>query len=64
LPKIVDFIQAWSMRGQGRVVKFKGKVGGQDLEFEGTAAELKSVLEALKPTPGPDPSPTPGPAAA
>jgi hypothetical protein len=60
LPKIVDFIQAWALRGQGRMVKFKGKVGGQDLEFEGTAAELKTVLEALKPAP----NSSPGPAAA
>jgi hypothetical protein len=51
LPKIVDLVQAWAMRGPGRIVKFKGKVGGQDLEFEGTAAELRAVLDALKTDP-------------
>ena len=51
LPKLVDFVQAWALRGQGRTVKFKGKVGGQEMEFEGTADELKAVLAALQPPP-------------
>lgn len=51
LPKLVDFVQAWSLRGQGRTVKFKGKVAGQELEFEGSAADLKAVLSALQPPP-------------
>jgi hypothetical protein len=49
LPKIMDFIQAWALRGHGRVVRFKGKVAGQEIEFEGTAADLKAVLAALGP---------------
>jgi hypothetical protein len=44
LPKIVEFCQAWALRGQGRTVKFKGKVGGQDIEFEGKAEDLQRVL--------------------
>jgi hypothetical protein len=44
LPKIVEFIQAWALRGQGRTVKFKGKVGGQDIEFEGKAEDLQRIL--------------------
>jgi hypothetical protein len=44
LPKIVEFCQAWALRGQGRTVKFKGKVGGQDIEFEGKAEDLQRIL--------------------
>jgi hypothetical protein len=47
LPKIVDFVQAWSLRGQGRAVKFKGKIAGQMVEFEGTSAELQELLVTL-----------------
>ena len=28
LPMIVELVQAWAARGQGRTVKFKGQVGG------------------------------------
>jgi hypothetical protein len=51
LPKLLDFVQAWSLRGQGRVVKFKGKVAGQEIEFEGTAQELKDLLTILSAVP-------------
>jgi hypothetical protein len=47
LPKVVDFVQAWSQRGQGRSVKFKGKIGGQAIEFEGPADELKALIANL-----------------
>jgi hypothetical protein len=47
LPKIVEAVQAWALRGQGRVVKFKGKVGGTDVEFEGGSEDLKTLLGAL-----------------
>ena len=49
LPKLVDFVQAWVLRGQNRVVKFKGKLAGQEIEFEGSAEELKNLLAALTP---------------
>jgi hypothetical protein len=49
LPKLVDFAQAWAMRGQNRAMKFKGKVGGQEIEFEGSAEELKALLATLAP---------------
>jgi len=51
LPKLVEFIQAWALRGQGRTVKFKGKVGGQDIEFEGKAEDLQRILAMLTPPP-------------
>lgn len=48
LPKLIDLLQAWVLRGQGRTVKFKGKVSGEDIEIEGaTPGELKVLLEAL-----------------
>jgi len=47
LPKVIDFVQSWTQRGQSRSVKFKGKVGGQDIEFEGPADELKSLIANL-----------------
>jgi hypothetical protein len=47
LPKIVDFLQAWSLRGQGRTIKFKGKISGHDIEFEGSGEELQKILTTL-----------------
>ena len=47
LPKIVEFVQSWAMRGHGRAVKFKGRVGGQVIEFEGSAEDLQKLLEIL-----------------
>ncbi len=48
LPKLVEFVQAWALRGQNRSVKFKGKMSGQDIEFEGSAQDFKAVLAALE----------------
>ncbi len=47
LPKVVEAIQAWALRGQGKTVKFKGKVGRQTIEFEGSAEELEKLLTKL-----------------
>lgn len=47
LPKIIESIQAWASRGQGRTVKFKGKVGGQMIEFEGHANDLEKLISML-----------------
>jgi hypothetical protein len=51
LPKVVEFVQSWALRGHGRAVKFKGKVGGQVIEFEGTAEDLQQLIAILS-TPG------------
>src|SRR5512143_280950 len=48
LPKVVELVQSWSQRGQGRTVKFKGKVGGQDVEFEGAAEDLQKLVGKLQ----------------
>ena len=47
LPKLVDTVQAWATRGQGRTVKFKGKIGGQVVEFEGHADDLDKLISRL-----------------
>lgn len=48
LPKLIDFIQAWAMRGQGRKVKFKGKIAGQPVEFEGSPEDLQALIKTLQ----------------
>jgi len=40
LPKVVDLVQDWLTRGQGRTVKFKGL----GIEFEGSPKELQKFL--------------------
>ncbi|MCI0518966.1 MAG: hypothetical protein L0Z70_01765 [Chloroflexi bacterium] len=47
LPKVVEFIQAWALRGQGRTVKFEGAVAGQTVKFEGRAEDLQKILAQL-----------------
>jgi len=47
LPKIVEFVQEWALRGHGRTVKFKGKISGQSVEFEGHAEDLQKILDTL-----------------
>ena len=47
LPKLLEFLQAWAARGRGRIVKFKGKVMGQDIEFEGAAEDLQHLIVSL-----------------
>jgi hypothetical protein len=47
LPKIIDMLQAWITRGKGRTIKFKGKVGKQQIEFEGPPEELQKLLATL-----------------
>jgi hypothetical protein len=47
LPKIVEAVQAWIMRGSNRTVKFKGKVNGQAVDFEGSSDDLQKLFAAL-----------------
>jgi hypothetical protein len=44
LPAIVALVQVWAARGQGRMVKFKGK----GIEFEGSAEDLKKLLGQIE----------------
>jgi hypothetical protein len=48
LPAIVSLVQAWATRGQGRTVKFKGKVGREVFEFEGSPEEFQKLLATLE----------------
>jgi hypothetical protein len=47
LPAIIGLVQAWAARGQGRTVKFKGKVGREIFEFEGSPEEFQKLLATL-----------------
>jgi hypothetical protein len=44
LPAVVALVQAWSARGQGRTVKFKG----MGIEFEGSPEEFQKLLATLE----------------
>jgi hypothetical protein len=44
LPAVISLVQSWSSRGQGRIVKFKGK----GIEFEGSPEELQKLLATLE----------------
>jgi len=46
-PKVIEFLQQWSSRRSGRTVKFKGKLGGEDIEFEGSQQDLQEILATL-----------------
>ena len=47
LPKLLDFIQAWVTAKQGRTAKFKGTIGGQIFEYEGTREDFVKLLTIL-----------------
>ena len=48
LPKILEFLQSWSLQGRGRTIKFKGKIAGQNIDFEGSFAEMEKLVEILE----------------
>src|SRR5688572_30651259 len=47
IPAVIALVQAWAARGQGRVVKFKGKIGKEVIEFEGSPEEFEKLLATL-----------------
>lgn len=47
VPKIIEFLQQWSSRRSGRTVKFKGRLGGEEIEFEGSQEDLQRILATL-----------------
>ena len=47
LTKIIETLQSWLMRDANRKIKFKGKVAGQVIEFEGSAEDLQKLIETL-----------------
>jgi hypothetical protein len=44
MPVVIGLVHAWSTRGQGRTVKFKGK----GFEFEGSPEEFQKLLATLE----------------
>lgn len=48
LPSVLGLVQAWASRGQGRTVKFKGKVGREVIEFEGSSEEFQKLLATFE----------------
>jgi hypothetical protein len=48
LPKVVEFVQAWSMRGDKKIIKFRGKIAGQIIEFEGSSDDLQKIISRLE----------------
>jgi hypothetical protein len=52
LPKLIEFLQSWSLRAEGRKVKVKSQVGDRAIELEYTPdamsqQELKTLVETL-----------------
>lgn len=47
VPKVIELLQAWIERGTGRKVIFKGKIGGETIEFEGDSKNFKAFMESL-----------------
>lgn len=48
LPKVLEFLQSWSLQGRGRTIKFKGKIAGQNIDFEGSFAEMEKLVAMLE----------------
>jgi len=47
LPKLVEFIQAWSLRGQNRTIKIKMNSGDRSVELEYSAGTSEAALKEL-----------------
>jgi hypothetical protein len=52
LPKLIEYLQSWTLRGEGRKVKVKTQVGDRSIELEYTPEamsqqELKTLVETL-----------------
>ena len=48
LPKVVEGIHLWAMRRSNRNIKFKGKIGKDAIEFEGSLKDLQELLKTIK----------------
>ena len=48
LPKVLEFLQSWSMQGRGRTIKFKGKIANQQIDFEGSFDEMEKLVAILE----------------
>jgi hypothetical protein len=52
LPMLIEFTCASSLRGQGWMVKFKGRIAWNDMEFALPPKSLKTILAPLANSPG------------
>jgi hypothetical protein len=55
LPELVKFLQAWSLRGENRTIKFKTQAGDRAVEVEYnpstmSPAQVKTLVETLNET--------------
>ena len=62
LPKVVEFLQAWTLRGTNRTLKIKAQVGDRSLDVEcapGTMSrrELKALIDRVLNAPAPASTP-------
>lgn len=48
LPKLLEFLQSWTLRGRGRTIKFNGEIAGQQISFEGSMAEMERLVTLLE----------------
>lgn len=48
LPKVLEFLQSWTLQGKGRTIIFKGKVANQQIEFEGSLEDMEKLLAKLE----------------
>jgi hypothetical protein len=48
LPQVLAFLQAWSLQGRGRSIKFKGKIANQQIDFEGSFEEMEKLVALLE----------------
>jgi len=47
LPRLIEFLQAWSLRGQNRSVKIKANVGDRSIEVEYSPGTSETAIKDL-----------------
>ena len=47
LPKLIEFLQAWSLRGKDRTVKIKASVGDRSVDIEYPEGASEEVVQEL-----------------
>jgi len=62
LPKLIEYLQSWTMRGEERKVKVKSQIGDRSIELEYSPnalsqEELKELVTTLTETLAEDPKP-------
>ena len=47
LPRLIEFVQAWTLRGKDRTVKIKATVGDRSVDVENPAGGSETVVKEL-----------------